>query len=89
MLWVMRLHAYLKDQRITAEKFAEMVGASPSGVRKWLYDDRTPRPDMMLKIQEVTGGKVTPIDLVGKGAPANDAEDQPAEPQPKTAPGAA
>lgn len=74
MLRSMQLHAYLKDNNITAEKFAEMIGASASGVRKWLYEDRTPRPEMMRKIHEATGGQVTPIDLVGS-APANDADE--------------
>lgn len=73
MLRSMQLHAYLKDNNITAEKFAEMIGASASGVRKWLYEDRTPRKKMMRKIHEVTGGQVTPIDLVGSTpAPANE-----------------
>jgi transcriptional regulator with XRE-family HTH domain len=76
MLRVMRLHSYLKDQRITAEQFAAMVGASTSGVRKWLYEDRTPRPDMIAKIQEVTGGAVTFNDFIGtgisEGEPANE-----------------
>lgn len=73
MLCVMRLQTYLKDNSITAEKFAEMLGTSASGVRKWVYGDRKPRPDMILKIQEVTAGAVTFNDLVGSTqAPANE-----------------
>ena len=61
----MTLSAYLKNRGLTHEKFAAMVGASAFGVRKWARGERTPRPDAMRKIQEVTDGEVTPADFFG------------------------
>lgn len=61
----MKLAQYLTDRNITPEQFAtEMGGLSVSGIRKWMYGERVPRPDQMRKIAEVTGGLVVPNDFI-------------------------
>lgn len=63
MLPLMRLAQYLKVHNITEVAFAQLVGASAFGVRKWVRRERTPRKGAMRKIQEVTGGAVTASDF--------------------------
>lgn len=61
----MKLAQYIADNNISLERFAsEMGGLSVSGVRKWMNGDRTPRPDQMRKIAEMTGGVVQPNDFI-------------------------
>lgn len=61
----MKLAQYLTEQNISHEQFAaDMGGLSVSGVRKWLYGERVPRPDQMRKIAELTGGRVEPNDFI-------------------------
>ena len=52
------------DQRdLSPADFAELVGASESGVIKWCRDERVPRPGFMTRIAEATNGKVTAADF--------------------------
>lgn len=61
----MKLAHYLIEKNITPEQFASnMEGISVSGVRKWMYGERVPRPDQMRKIADVTGGLVEPNDFI-------------------------
>jgi hypothetical protein len=61
----MKLAQYMTDKKITPEALAEKVkNVSASGVRKWMYGERTPRPDQMRRIAEVTNGKVKPNDFI-------------------------
>lgn len=61
----MKLAHYLNEMNISHEQFAaEMGGLSISGVRKWLYGERVPRPDQLRKIAELTGGRVEPNDFI-------------------------
>ncbi|SFV33250.1 hypothetical protein SAMN05216456_1933 [Devosia crocina] len=61
----MKLISYLKSEALDLDDFATQVGGvTASGVRKWLRDERVPRPDQMRRIFEVTGGQVTPNDFV-------------------------
>jgi transcriptional regulator with XRE-family HTH domain len=61
----MKLAKYLNDRDLSSRKFAsEMGGVSASGVRKWIYGERIPRPDQMRKIAEITGGLVEPNDFI-------------------------
>jgi len=59
----MQLHAYLKLKGMSEKQFAEAVGGSEAGVKKWVRRERIPRPDAMRKITEVTDGAVTPGDF--------------------------
>jgi len=61
----MKLTQYLTDQKISPAQFGELMGGvSESGVRKWMYGERVPRPDQMRKIADLTGGLVEPNDFV-------------------------
>ena len=61
----MKLSVYLTTKEITVADFAAAVGdVSASGVRKWVYEERVPRPDQLRRIAEITGGEVTPNDFI-------------------------
>ncbi|MBO9099980.1 MULTISPECIES: helix-turn-helix domain-containing protein [unclassified Rhizobium] len=61
----MKLAQYMSDNSIAPEGFAEIVGSvSASGVRKWMYGERTPRVEQLRKIAEVTNGAVCPNDFI-------------------------
>ena len=67
----MKLAAYMSLHDLTDEEMASQIGeVSVSGLRKWLRDERTPRPDQMRRIDEVTGGAVTPNDFILERAEA-------------------
>jgi transcriptional regulator with XRE-family HTH domain len=61
----MRLRTYLRINRLTIAAFAAAIGASEAAVGKWARGERIPRRAMMVRIQEATGGKVTPADFYG------------------------
>jgi DNA-binding transcriptional regulator YdaS (Cro superfamily) len=59
----MKLQAYLELKKLSHAAFGALVGASEFGVRKWARGERTPRPDAVRRIQEVTKGDVSPADF--------------------------
>jgi hypothetical protein len=68
-LWVtlapMKLAAYMIDKNLTPAEMAGLVGdVSSSGVRKWIYHERVPRPEQLRRIADVTQGAVTPNDFI-------------------------
>ena len=74
MCWGMKLSAYFEMTNTSPAKFAADLGdVSVSGVVKWLRGDRTPRPDDLRRIYELTNGAVQPNDFV-LPAPAPKAE---------------
>lgn len=61
----MKLATYMADQKMTTLEMAALVGdVSESGVRKWIYGERVPRPEQMRRIAEVTDGAVQPNDFI-------------------------
>ena len=61
----MKLVDYMKREALGPDEMAAQVGdVSVSGVRKWMYGERVPRPDQMRRIAAVTGGAVMPNDFV-------------------------
>ena len=61
----MKLAEYMSTHSLSPEAMATLIGeVTASGVKKWVYGERTPRPDQMRRIAEVTEGKVTPNDFV-------------------------
>ena len=60
----MTLAEYIKTRPITDAQLAQMLDCSTGALRKWKYGERTPRPDQMRKIAEVTDGLVTPNDFL-------------------------
>jgi transcriptional regulator with XRE-family HTH domain len=61
----MKLASYMTMHNLSEEQMASQIGdVSVSGLRKWLRGERTPRPDQMRMIAEVTGHAVTPNDFI-------------------------
>lgn len=60
----MNLRSFLSGSKMTDARFAEIVGASEAAVRKWKYGERTPRPEVMLRIRAATNGAVTADDFL-------------------------
>jgi transcriptional regulator with XRE-family HTH domain len=58
----MKLKDFLKEEEITQEQFAEMVGSYQGLVARWC-NGMIPRADMMTKILIATKGKVTANDF--------------------------
>ncbi len=70
----MRLGEYLQTHKIDDHTFAALLGGvSSHAVKKWRYRERTPRLDAIRKIQEATGGAVTPADFVEAPEPSEPA----------------
>jgi hypothetical protein len=62
----MQLDAYLRENDLTDEGFAKILGAGVSAwaVRKWRYGQRIPRLAQQKRIREATSGLVTSNDLL-------------------------
>ena len=56
------LKAYRKARGLTMEEFARKVGVQRAAVSKWERGS-IPRPEIMRRIVEVTGGEVTAQDF--------------------------
>jgi DNA-binding transcriptional regulator YdaS (Cro superfamily) len=59
----MHLINYLKSNHISQCDFAQLVGISEGAVANYIRWRRKPTLSIALRIQEVTGGKVTVKDL--------------------------
>lgn len=68
MVAPMKLQTYLENHKLSHADFAALLGVSEFGVRKWAREERMPRRKALRRIQEVTGGQVTPADFVGAAA---------------------
>lgn len=60
----MTLSEYMKASALDDERMAAAIGCSPGAVKKWRYRERTPRPEQLRRIAEITGGQVQPNDFV-------------------------
>jgi hypothetical protein len=62
----MKLIEYMRANRLRDEDFAALVGhgTTPRAVKKWKYRENRPKLEDILRIMEVTGGAVCPIDFV-------------------------
>lgn len=69
----MQLDAYLRENKLTDESFAALLGADVStwGVRKWRYGQRVPRLAMQQRISAATNGAVTANDFVAAAIAAD------------------
>lgn len=61
----MTLDEYLQVNKLTQKKFAAIIGVKNLAISRYKAGTRTPTPEIMRKIYEVTGGLVTPTDLLG------------------------
>tara|TARA_R110002167_G_scaffold142496_5_gene331260 strand:+ start:1485 stop:1688 length:204 start_codon:yes stop_codon:yes gene_type:complete len=59
----MTLSEYMDKHQMTDQKMSEQIGVSRSAVTQYRLGDRMPRPEIMVKLVEVTGKKVSPMDL--------------------------
>ena len=64
----MQLQAYLTLKGLSEKQFADQVGASESGVLKWVRRERIPRPEKIREISRITDGAVTAADMEAKRA---------------------
>lgn len=51
----MGLKRMIEDKGFKQKEFAEMVGASPATVCMWVNGKAYPRPDKLLKMEELLG----------------------------------
>jgi len=59
----MTLGEYMSAHQMTDQKMSDAVGVSRSAITQYRLGSRMPRPDIMLRLVEVTGSKVSPVDL--------------------------
>jgi hypothetical protein len=76
----MTLIEYLSEKGRDRYWAAAELNVSPEAVRLWLAGHRTPTPEMMRRIMEWSGGKVSPNDFV-----LTPAGSTPPAPQPEAA----
>lgn len=65
---------YMAKEGVGASEMARRLGVSHSAVIRWRDRQRVPRPTVMLKIAQVTGGAVTANDFMGWPEPAGAAD---------------
>ncbi len=66
----MTLLEFIRASDFTFASFAAAIDESENIVRKWAYRQRQPSLPRVVKIEEVTGGKVTARDLLVVSAEA-------------------
>lgn len=66
----MTLPDYLTQSGLTASAFAALVGVNVSTVTRWARGERWPRPEQIIRVEQVTGGQVTAQDFLPPAAPA-------------------
>lgn len=59
----MRLKDWMTSQNIGVPALAELVGATRQAVDGWARGRHIPRPDMMRRLVQATGGAVQPQDF--------------------------
>lgn len=69
----MRLKTYLHLNKLSVAAFAERIGMSPSVVCRYSNGRIIPRPGVMQRIYDVTGGQVTFADFYDPDALKPDA----------------
>jgi len=60
----MQLQKYLKDNKIKSSKFASKLNVSRNTIWNWMSGSWYPSPRNMYKIEQVTDGQVTFIDMM-------------------------
>ena len=61
----MRFEDFLKEEQLSIARFSKKIGISEATVTKWRYCNVIPSKEGMLKVYEVTEGKVSPNDFYG------------------------
>ncbi len=65
----MNLKRWMREQGMTQEGLATHLGVKQSTISRLLSRQLYPSPSLMRRIHEVTGGQVTPNDLIGMNCP--------------------
>lgn len=60
----MKLIEYMKKYGINHQQFAESIGVQSVAIYRYLSGIRTPNKKILLKIYNITNGKVTPNDIL-------------------------
>lgn len=60
------LTVWRKSQNLTQDELAEKIGVSRWMVNRLEAGERTPSFDLAIKMQELSGGKVKPMDFARK-----------------------
>jgi len=81
----MQLQAYLTLKGLSEKQFADQVGASESGVLKWVRRERIPRPEKIREISRITDGAVTAADFFDLPADESAGDGEAGQPDPKEA----
>jgi len=63
----MKLGLWIDQKGWSRQKFADEASVHPVTVSKWVTGRMTPRPQQMMRIEEITGGEVAPQDFYPKG----------------------
>ncbi|MBL4748366.1 MAG: helix-turn-helix transcriptional regulator [Magnetovibrio sp.] len=58
----MLLKIYIEENGCTEAELARCIGVSQAAISRYKSGQRLPRPDIVAKIEAVTGGDVTPSD---------------------------
>ncbi|MCJ8518982.1 plasmid maintenance system antidote protein VapI [Pseudorhizobium tarimense] len=64
----MKLETYLTENKIKPAAFAATLDVAPSTITRIIRGERTPRIDLIAKIQTATGGQVTAADFMAEVA---------------------
>jgi transcriptional regulator with XRE-family HTH domain len=64
----MKLQEYRKQEKLTLVELAQQVGVTEVAISRYERGERLPRPSVMRKIEEVTGGLVRPNDFLSEAA---------------------
>lgn len=64
----MKLEQYLRENDIKPVAFAISLEVAPSTITRILRGERSPRVELVAKIQKATGGKVTVDDFIQEAA---------------------
>lgn len=66
-----KLERYLERNRLTQADFAERVGTTQGAIARYIAGQRMPRPEVLVRIIDATGGEVTANDFLPEagGAP--------------------
>jgi DNA-binding transcriptional regulator YdaS (Cro superfamily) len=61
----MTIKQYLRKYRLTRDEFATACGVGEKAVGHWVTGKRKPKPETVVTIERITGGKVTLADIYG------------------------
>jgi predicted transcriptional regulator len=70
----MTLAEFLSEKKMRPTEFAARLRVHPSTVMRWIDGDRMPNISMIVRIEDVTNGRVRALDFVSDRSPTEAAE---------------